>query len=121
MAIIARKDLRPRWKGDSFKSVNFTLSNSLGVIDLTNVSTGILQFRYNGRQGPVIKECTIAGGGLTIPAPLTGVVTLVQFDDMDWDAGMYYYDLQLTWVDGTIKTYVYGGVKVEQDVSVIGA
>jgi len=49
------------------------------------------------------------------------VVTLVQFDDMDWDAGMYYYDLQLTWADGTIKTYVYGGVKVEQDVSVIGA
>jgi hypothetical protein len=116
MATIQTSNLRDRIKGDTFSSVNFTFLDSLGdPIDLTDATIRIM-FRYRCNTGAVVKTMSI-GSGLTVASPTSGVVTLNAFTPITFEVDTYYYDVEITFDDGTIKTYVKGTFKVLQDIT----
>ncbi|MBV1952740.1 MAG: hypothetical protein KUG64_11175 [Cycloclasticus sp.] len=116
MATIVRKNLKDRVKNDTFSSVNFTLLDGLGdPIDITGVAIHI-QFRYRCKTGSVVKDIEV-GTGITLTDPTNGIFTIDEFTPITFEVGDYYYDAQITFTDGSIKTYVYGTFKVLQDVT----
>ena len=112
MATIQRKNLKNRTKGDSFKAVNFTFTG----VDLTAASIQI-QFRYNNRQGAVVKDIS-SGSGITITSPASGQFSIDAFSPITWQVGSYYYDVEIT-IGGVISTYCWGTVLIIQDITYV--
>ena len=116
MATIVRKDLRDRIKNDTFSSVKFTIQDGNAVaIDLTGVAIAI-KFRYRCKTGSVVKTLSI-GSGITLTTPLSGIFHIDEYTPIVMEVGKYYYDVEITFTDGTIKTYVWGTFNVLQDIT----
>ncbi len=116
MASIVQKDLNDRIKNDTFSSVEFTLQDNLGAgIDITGASLQI-QFRYRSKTGAIVKDISDSSG-ITVTDAANGVFEIDKFTPVDWEVDTYYYDVETTFASGDIKTYVWGEVKVIQDVT----
>lgn len=116
MASIVQRDLRDRIKNDTFSSVEFVFYDNLGSpIDLTGCTIQI-QFRFRSKTGAIVKDIS-TGSGITLTDAANGTFEIDKFTPVDWAADCYYYDVQVTFTDSTIKTYVWGQVKVLQDVT----
>ena len=109
--IPAKKTLKPQIKGDTFNGVRFTLSP---VTDLTG-ATIRTQFRKGGKRNEVVKEITTADG-ITVEDLVNGVFVWDSFI-MDLNPCIYYYDVEITFPNGDVKTYVEGVIKVTQDTT----
>ena len=108
-------NLKDRIKNDTFSSVEFTYSDNLGVpINITGAELKT-QFRFRTKTGKIIKEIS-DGSGITITSAVDGEFKIDEFTPVDWEVDCYYYDVQMT-LNGEIKTYVGGKVKVIQDVT----
>lgn len=106
-------DFDTHHKGDSFQKDNqeqFTLNT-----DVTNATIKI-QFRSNTKKGRLIKEID-SSSGITISDYANGVITIDSFI-IDWRAGVYHYDIQVTFSDNSVVTYIQGTLKIKQDVTV---
>jgi len=115
MATIALYNMPDQYKNDTFNGVQFTIQNSAGdAIDLTG-ATVATKFRKNSKTGTVVKSIT-SGSGITVSDPSNGILSYDAFI-LDWDYGTYYYDLEVTFASGVVKTYVYGTINVIQDVT----
>lgn len=101
-------------RGDSFGEKNVTISSDTGPIDLTSVLIKC-QFRLNTKIGALAKEIT-QESGIDIYDPTNGNFRIESFI-VDWSHGLYYYDVQFTFIDGKVITYFGGHVKVIQDVT----
>ncbi len=115
MVVIQTSNLRDRIKNDTFRSVQFIFEQNDLPIDLTGVGIRI-QFRYRCKTGKVVKDIS-NGSGVTITDAINGTFEIDQFTPIDWEVGSYYYDVQITFTDGSIKTYVQGSVKILQDTT----
>ena len=116
MASIVRKNLEDRVKNDTFESVNFNLKDGVGdPIDLTGVAIQI-QFRYRCKTGSVAKDISI-GSGVTLTDDVNGIFTIDEFTPITFEIGTYFYDVEITFVSGKIKTYVFGTFEVLQDIT----
>jgi len=116
MATIVRKNLNDRIKNDTFDSVKFTIQDGDSVaIDLTGVTIAS-KFRYRCKTGAVVKSIT-TGAGITLTTPLSGIFHIDAFTPIAFEVGTYYYDVEITFTDSTIKTYVWGTFDVLQDVT----
>ena len=108
-------NLKDRIKNDTFSSVLFTYQDNLGTpIDITGAELKV-QFRFRNKTGRVVKEVS-DGLGITITNATAGEFKIDEFTPVDWQVDCYYYDVQMT-LNGEIKTYVGGKVKVIQDVT----
>tara|TARA_R110000796_G_scaffold76986_1_gene171886 strand:+ start:56 stop:412 length:357 start_codon:yes stop_codon:yes gene_type:complete len=112
-AIVKIKD---QYKGDTYDGVQFTILNTLdnSPINLTGVSIRS-QFRFGSKTGGIQKEIT-NGNGITIVDPINGVFSIDSFI-IDWAADFYYYDIEMTFPNGIVRTYIQGNIKVIQDVT----
>jgi len=54
---------------------------------------------------------------ITVVDLLTGDIVLNQVNEFKPEAGVYMYDLQITFIDGTSQTYLKGSLTVIQDIS----
>jgi len=117
MAIIVTKPLKDRLKNDTFRSVNFTVSDKTtgDPIDLTGVSIRI-QFRFRKKTGNVVKDMSI-GSGITLTDATNGIFTIDKFTPITFEVDTYFYDAEITFTNGDIKTYVQGTFKVIQDTT----
>ena len=116
MACIVQRDLECRIKNDTFSAVEFTYLDAIGdPIDLTGTAIRI-QFRYRSKTGAIVKDIEV-GTGITLTDPTNGVFEIDEFTPVDWAVDTYYYDVEVTFITGKIKTYVWGMVKVIQDVT----
>ena len=116
MASIVTQQLNDRIKNDTFKSVQFTLTDQMAAaIDLTGASIDI-EFRFRSKTGSVVKAVSV-GSGITVSTPSNGILVLDEFTPVDWAADTYFYDVQITFSDGTIQTPVQGTVCVLQDTT----
>lgn len=107
-----------QYKGDTLDATQFTLKDgsSGDPIDLTG-ATVRAQFRKPFR-GPLVKTIDNSGygTGITIPSPEDGVIIIDSFE-LTWEGGSYAYDIETTFPDGTIKTYVRGTMNVITDIT----
>lgn len=94
-------------QGDTFEAVNFALS---GTPTLPQIATVKMQLR---------KEC---GGlvayemGMTITNSVTGLFRINQ-QIINISEYEYLYDLQITFIDGTVKTWLSGTFNINCDIT----
>lgn len=102
-----------QYKGDTLDAMTFQVTDKdTGLpIDLSG-ATFKCQFRqpFKGKQ---VKEIT-GGSGITLTAPSIGKITIDAFI-VTWDPGVYLYDIEATFVDGTVKTYIKGTINIISD------
>jgi hypothetical protein len=116
MASIVQRNLEDRVKNDTFSSVEFEyLDGNDDPIDLTDCTIRA-QFRFRSKTGAVVKDI-VTGTGITLTDPTNGIFKIDEFTPVDWEVDSYYYDVQVTFPSGKIKTYVWGIVKIIQDVT----
>ena len=101
-------------QGDSFGEKNISIANTSGPIDLTGVTIRC-QFRKNTKIGTVAKTITEVDG-IDIYDPVNGLLRIEDFI-VDFAPDIYYYDVQFTFQDLSVKTYFGGHFKVLQDVT----
>ena len=109
--IPANKLLKPQLRNDTFNGVRFTLSPPT---DLTGASIRT-QFRKGGKTNSVAKDLSI-GAGITIENLTEGIFVWDPFI-MDLPVYNYYYDVQITYATGEVKTYIEGTIQVIQDTT----
>jgi len=103
------------YKGDTFDELQFTLSTSPSTpIDLTGALIKC-QFRKEKKNGVLKKELT-ESDGITITDAINGVFRIDSFI-LDWTPGKYFYDIQFTFPDTTVVTYIDGSITILQDVT----
>src|SRR5690606_26649768 len=116
MASIVQRNLEDRIKNDTFSSVEFEyLDANDDPIDLTDCTIRA-QFRFRTKIGTVVKD-VYENNGITLTDPENGKFEIDEFTPVDWEVDSYYYDVQVTFPDGRIKTYVWGIVKIIQDIT----
>ena len=108
--------INDQYKGDSFSGVTFTLKEGAEKtpIDLTGASI-LSQFRKKEVTG-AIQETLSIGSGITVGDATGGVFSFDAFV-LDWDTGTFFYDIQITFPNGDVKTYVKGTLNVIQDIT----
>lgn len=105
----------PQYRGDTFDAVVMNIKDRATQIGIDISGATIkCQFRepFNGK---IIQELT-DGNGVTILDAVNGQIMIDEFE-ITWNAGVYNYDIQVTFNTGTIKTYVKGTVSVEGDTT----
>jgi len=108
-----RYNLPDIYKGDTFEKVQFTILVDGTALDLTGASIKSV-FKKDKKQGSLIKTIEI-GTGITVTDATNGIFEFDAFD-LDWDAGTYYYDIEITDNSSVILTYVIGVINVILDV-----
>lgn len=101
-------------KGDTFDDLQFTIKINDVVEDLTGYAIEC-KFRRNNKRGTVSKTLTV-GSGITVTDATNGVFKIDSFD-LDWHAGVYFYDIEFTDTNDLINTYICGTLTVVQDVT----
>lgn len=109
--------INDHWQGDTFPGERYTITMNGAVRDLTGATIRMTFLLGNRRDGNE-KELTI-GDGVTIVDGPNGVMDMdeIAADDMDWNAGTWYYDIEITYADLLRKTPVIGTWKIHQDKS----
>ena len=102
------------YKGDTFDSITFTLQEDAVNIDLTGAEIKI-DFRKNSNTGDLQQSMTI-GSGITVQDALNGIFKLDSFIN-NWIAQKYFYDAQVTFSTGVVRTFFKGTLQVNQDNS----
>jgi hypothetical protein len=109
--IPALKNIKRQLINDTFEGVRFRTSP---VTDLTG-ATIRTQFRKGSKTNSVSKSLSI-GSGITVEDLLNGVFVWDSFI-MGLSVGKYFYDVEITFLSGDVKTYVEGTMEVTQDTS----
>tara|TARA_R110000851_G_scaffold42020_1_gene104854 strand:- start:3190 stop:3537 length:348 start_codon:yes stop_codon:yes gene_type:complete len=100
------------YKGDTFDSITFSIKEDGVAVNLTGAQIKI-NFRIGSNTGN-IQQSMLVDSGLTIQNATDGVFTLDEFVN-DWDANKYFYDTQITFLDGVVRTYFKGTIIVDQN------
>ena len=117
---MATYNLPNQYKGDTFEIITFKFyddeSSAGNEKDLTDYSPKMV-IRKTSKSGTITKTLTI-GSGLTWDNQSSGILKVDSFI-CDFDAGNYFYDLQLTNdTDATdVKTYLRGNFQVIEDIA----
>lgn len=101
-------------KGDTFKEIDFEISVDSVALDLTGYTIEC-KFRKHTKTGREVKSIDTKSG-ITVTDAVNGVFTIDAFN-CDFDAGIYYYDIEFTDGSGVIDTYIQGTLTVLQDVT----
>jgi len=108
----------PHIKGDTFNGQLFRFSTSngetSGSIDLTD-ATAKLQLKESYQSSPAFTFST-ENEQITLPNPSNGELQL-ESTIINIDAGKYIYDLQITFPDESVQTYLRGEWVIINDVT----
>lgn len=103
-------NFKDKIKGDTFNGVKFSFSNP--ELDFSNVSV-LVQFKKSKSNEKAVFSFSSAEGSIT----QTGNEFTMQPRELNYPAGVYYYDFQITFSNGVVKTFFEGTLKIVQDVS----
>ena len=102
-------------KTSNTEDIILTLTNENGAaIDLTGI-TAVAPFRYGNETGRLQQSLSI-GSGITIVDATAGKIQIDSFV-ADFEVGLYYYNLHITFSATKSKTYVKGTINILQNVS----
>lgn len=100
--------------GDTWKRV-FRINLNDGNATPVNLAGSTILMQLRKRPGsPIIKQLQI-GSGLTIAGVANNEIHLQTLADF---IGKYKYELQITFPNGTIKTYLQGSIDSKIDITV---
>jgi hypothetical protein len=112
------RNLKPQYAGDTFKGWLIKAKRESGTtgeinpIDLSDVKVNMQIRSING--GAIVKDFSV-GNGITILDATNGIFRLEAFKNPK--GGEYVYDIQFTYNNGYVQTYVKGKINVLNDVS----
>jgi hypothetical protein len=108
-AIPGLYNFNDHYKGSTFSPLNVKFNFDItGAVIVCQIKKEI--------EAVVIHEWK-TGDNITVVDLETGEIVLEQIDEFNASAGVYQYDLQIKFVDGTCQTYIKGTVKVIDDIS----
>lgn len=111
-------------RGDTFNGVlfRFTYKEIDGVIqdppipiDLTD-ATIKSKFKFGSKNGKISHEFDLDNGIDMVDAE-DGQIRLLTDMLIDWEFGDWYYDIQITFQSGVVKTYYEGTLTIVQDIT----
>lgn len=108
-AVITQK----AYRNDSYEQVISILDGSSNPISLANADVK-LQVRTHP-DGDVLLTMS-EGSGITVGGAGNNVITISKIISIQ-TGGKYYYDLQATFADGTVQTYLRGQFIVTEDIT----
>lgn len=102
-------------QGDTFPGLEFTVTRNGVAKDFTGADITMTFLLKNRRSDA--DQVLIIGTGITVTNAAAGVFEMdaIAGADMDWLAGDYYYDVEIIYADGEVKTPVEGTWKIVQD------
>jgi hypothetical protein len=102
------------YRGDTLEATVFTIKEDGVAVDLTSAVIKI-DFKQKSSTGTLQLSITI-GSGITVNDAVGGKFTINSFIN-NWDPIKFFYDCEIIFPDGVIKTYFKGTLKVEQDIT----
>lgn len=102
-------------RGDTFNGALFVIDINDSPADLTG-SRVDCWLREGSNVGAVRKKISTTTGGIVLTGPTNGEVTIKPFI-ANLPVGTYYYDLQIKFSSGKIKTYIGGSIAIIQDIT----
>ena len=97
---------------DTFEAEQFQIVIDGAALDLTGATIEAV-FAKDKKRGQRVKSISV-GSGITVTDAANGTFEFDAFD-LNWSAGVYYYDIQIT-KDSVITTYVVGTINVIDNV-----
>lgn len=103
-------------KGDTFDGYTFTLSLNDLPIDLTGASI-IMELKKFKEQTTADLTLSTNNSKISILSPSTDGKFQIIPQIIDISAFNYFYDIQITFSSGVVKTYIEGRWRIKQDIS----
>lgn len=110
-------NIADQFTGDSFSGMTITVYSDAAQttpLDLTGATVRV-DFRKGSKTGRLGKRLT-NGAGLSITDPAGGVISIERFA-LDFAAGEYLYDVEVTLSNGVVETVIFGEFNLIQDVT----
>jgi hypothetical protein len=102
-------------KGDTFEAVNFAVIKNAVVLNLTGA---VIKMQLKKECGgvPILSFTTVASAGLTITNAAGGLFKINK-QIINIPEYNYAYDIEITFSDGTVKTWVEGNFVIKCDIT----
>lgn len=103
--------------GDTFNSIQLTFESGPDENNLTpiNLTGAVIRMQFKtGDNMPPALSLTSAGASptITILNAANGIVRINKINSFSLEPNLYYYDIEIEFTNGTIKTYLKGQVNV---------
>lgn len=110
-------NIENQYRNDTFDGIEFKIENEVtGIgIDLTGCQI-LIQFKGGYQKSELVKTISNDNKGIENTDLLNGVFRILPFL-VDWMPETYSYDIQITFPDGVVKTFVKGTVTVINDTT----
>ena len=102
-------------KGDTFEAVNFAVVKNTVALSLTGAVIK-MQLKKECDGVAILSLTSVASAGLTITNAAGGLFKINQ-QIINIPEFNYIYDIQITFADGTVKTWVEGNFVVKCDIT----
>jgi len=102
--------LKPKMKGDTWNGLQIIIEDP--IYDLAGC-TARMHFRKSRPDGSLAFSYSTEDGTLV----RTGNVFQMQPKKLDYSAGEYFFDIEITFSNGVVRTYYKDKIQIVQDVS----
>ena len=100
-------------KGDTINDTVFTVTQTIsGVSSPVDLTGAIIKAKFKNGNNVIDKT---NGSGITVSDAINGVFQINAFSIAL--AGVYHYDIEFTFSDGTIRSYLQGTITIQNDVT----
>ena len=103
-------------KGGTYDGTSFTITVNGSPLVITG-ATIKMSMKLDKTSATVAKTLSTTDNSIKITDGANGTFEVPE-QVIDVAAGVYYYDIQITLLDGTVKTYIDGQWKILQDITV---
>jgi hypothetical protein len=102
-------------QGDTFEAVNFEVKKNNTAVNLTGA---VIKMQLKKECGgvPILSFTSVANAGLTITSAANGLFKINK-QIINIPEYNYSYDIEITFADGTVKTWVEGNFVVKCDIT----
>ena len=108
-----KRRLTDRRRNQTFSRIRFIYTLNGLPTDLSGVSIES-KFRHKNNCGPVVKTITDLDG-ITITDAAGGLFEIDKFTPITFEPALYYFDIEITFPNGDVKTWVECSFKVLED------
>jgi len=111
----AESSFHPIISGATFPGRRWVITSN-GAAPSDSISEVEISFRFNSRVGK-IKTTLNTTSGVTINDAANWDFQMDAIDELDWNAGTYYFDVKITTDTGRVKKYIWGILPIVQNVT----